>query len=199
MYQAIKRNWERASPMGVVVIRKGKTSWTPSSSKCIGKVKLDEFHNCLGVPQRKRRWIPFSISPQLAQHWSIWVEYLPALLVVARALLLSLQVKVLRKGGVDLAFHTFCKMEFSWGVKFLLPCCGRLWCWRSGRCVSSLGGAFVINCILGYHLAEYEWPGLKWCNVPCEGQTWKREVDDLMFLFPAAKYAPWKARAVNNG
>jgi hypothetical protein len=31
----------------------------------------------------------------------------PALSAVARALLMSLQAKVFRKGGIDFAFHTF--------------------------------------------------------------------------------------------
>jgi hypothetical protein len=54
------------------------------------------------------------------------MEYLPALSAKARALLIRRQAKVFGRGGMDLAFHTFCKMEFACGVMILLPCVGRV-------------------------------------------------------------------------
>jgi hypothetical protein len=47
----------------------------------------------------------------IEQELSIWVEYLAALSAEARDLLKSLQAKVLRKGGINFDFETFCKMS----------------------------------------------------------------------------------------
>jgi hypothetical protein len=45
------------------------------------------------------------------QELSIWVEYLDALSAEAKALVRSLQAKVLRNGGINFDFHTLCKMS----------------------------------------------------------------------------------------
>lgn len=42
-------------------------------------------------------------------------EYLAACFVVARALLMSLQVKDLTRDGGSLLFHSLCIMELAWG------------------------------------------------------------------------------------
>jgi hypothetical protein len=55
------------------------------------------------------------------------MEYLPALSAQARALLIRRQAKVFKRGGMVLAFHTFCKMEFACGEMLLVPCVGRVW------------------------------------------------------------------------
>jgi hypothetical protein len=82
-----------------------RVSWMPSASRgrlpiLIGGEK--ENHTAWGRLQWKKRWESFSTTPQVSQCSSMWVEYLAARAAVGSAHRMSLQVKVLIRGGRSL-------------------------------------------------------------------------------------------------
>jgi hypothetical protein len=69
----------------------------------------------------EKRWESFSIILHLSHLLSPVVENLVALSAVASALLMSLQVKLLRMGGILLDFQTLHKILLASGVMLLAP------------------------------------------------------------------------------
>lgn len=105
-----------------------RISCTPSSSW--GRLSMRrggsvENQTARGRWRWKNRWASSSTAPQAAQCLSMWMLYLDALSAVASALLMSLHVKALIRGGNSLLFHALCKILLAWWLILLDPYCGR--------------------------------------------------------------------------
>jgi hypothetical protein len=128
-YHRVNKVLHKVSSKGFGVIRRGKAVCTPSSwleTMWVGRGG-EAAQTWEGRSHLKNKWTSFSIWPQLEQRLFMWVENLPAHSPVGRALLMSLQAKDLRRGGITLLFQTFCRMRFASRDELLEPWVGKLW------------------------------------------------------------------------
>ena len=108
-------------------------------------------HTCLGRIQWKNRWESFSIMLHLSHLLLPMGENLVALSAVARALCISLQVKVLMMGGIVLHFQTLHRIALAWGVILLAPVEGICTVLMAERCLK-IALVDPIPSLAGVHL-----------------------------------------------
>jgi hypothetical protein len=95
IYHKIYRILTISSSVVCGVIMVVRMAWTPSSSYGSEVVLMEGLavnQTALGRLHRKNKWASFSKELQSEHTWQVLEEYAPALLPVAKALLISLHV-----------------------------------------------------------------------------------------------------------